>query len=118
MTHTKEPWEIKNGSTGPYIIGKDDKENHVAIAQVFPRGVSGCETLGNARLMKAAPKMYEVLKVLCRQVPKSSIRDCPADISSLPCVCGWHDAMDTANEILAEVEGKEGEDVFTMGNTK
>jgi len=66
MIYTQEPWEIQNGSTGPYIIAKEGNGNHVAIAQVFPRGIAGCETKGNARLVKAAPKMYEALLEICR----------------------------------------------------
>jgi len=61
MIYTKEPWEIRNGSTGPYILAKDGNGNHVTVAQVFPRGVAGCETQGNAGLVKAAPKMYGAL---------------------------------------------------------
>ena len=64
MIHTKEPWEIQKGNIGPYIMAKDGNGSTVAIAQVFQRGLARHEALGNARLMKAAPKMYQALKEL------------------------------------------------------
>lgn len=48
MIYTKEPWEIRNGSMGPYILAKDGNERSVTIAQFFKQGVAGCETMGNA----------------------------------------------------------------------
>ena len=95
MIYTKEPWEIDNGGTGAYIIAKDGNGNHVTVAQVFPQGVVDCETEGNASLIKAAPKMYEVLKEI-------------EDITHDPI------AKAAAGKILAEVEGKEDEDVLSV----
>lgn len=97
MIYTKEPWEIQNGSTGYYIIAKDG-DNHVAVAQIFPRGMAGCETKGNAGLMKAAPKMYEALKLawtlIAPQCHHSTVKT----------------VADICSKALAEAEGKEGED--------
>jgi len=62
MIYTQEPWEIQNGNTDSYIIAKDGNGKHVTVAQVFQRGIAGCETKGNACLMKAAPKMFEALQ--------------------------------------------------------
>jgi hypothetical protein len=109
MIHTKEPWEIRNGSAGPYITAKDDKGNHVAIAQVFPRGLAGCETKGNACLMKAAPKMAEALEDIIAQAEKTHLMLGP-DLADSIRVFG--------KQALAEAKGEEAEDVFTMGNPK
>jgi len=88
MIYTQEPWEIKSGNSGYYIIAKDGNGNHVTVAQFFSRGVAGCETRGNALLAKAAPKMYEALKEI------QDTRICPYTF---------------IDKVLAEVEGKEDE---------
>lgn len=61
MIHTKEPWEIQRGSSNTYIVAKDEHGDTTAIALVFPRGVAGCETEGNASLMVAAPNQHKAL---------------------------------------------------------
>ena len=63
------------------------------------------QRLANAHLIAAAPDMYEALRKL-RMPPKSPIHKCPADISSSPCVCGWHDALHMAQKALAKAEGR------------
>jgi len=93
MIYTQEPWEIQNGSTGPYIIAKDGNGKHVTVAQFFSRGLAGCETKGNVNLGKVAPKMYEALKEF-------------QDTQS--CSFGLID------KILAEVEGKGEEDGMSI----
>jgi len=98
VIYTQEDWKLQNGNLGYYIIAKNG-DNHVTIAQVFPRGIAGCETKGNALMAKAAPKMYEALKEI-------------EDITHDPI------AKAAAGKALAEVEGKGGEDVPTMGDTK
>ena len=95
MIHTQEPWEIQKGNIGPYIMAKDGNGGTVTIAQVFQRGIANCETDGNARLMKAAPKMYGVLNSLEQYARRSG--------ETIPYI-------DDVLKILAEVEGKEGED--------
>jgi len=109
MIHTQEPWEVQNGSTGPYIIAKDG-DNHVAVAQFFSRGIAGCETKGNVRLGKAAPKMYEALREANEYIAelKKAIKDTCED-EGLP----FYESTELdkvivgINEALAEVEGKE-----------
>ena len=89
MIHTQEDWKLQNGINVYYIIAKDG-DNHVAVALVFPRGIAGCETKGNALLMKAAPKMYEELK----KAYDMGLFD------------GYDDEQfDAVKQILAEVEG-------------
>jgi len=110
MIYTKEPWEIHNGSTSLYIIAKDGNGNHVTVAQVFPRGVAGCETKGNARLIEAAPKMYQALtkaNLIIKTFNELLLRHEP-DSNIVGVLDGLFD--DTVfEEALAEVEGKEGE---------
>ena len=98
MIYTQGTREIQKGNGSYYIIAKDG-DNHVAVAQFFSRGIAGCETKGNALMAKAAPKMYEALKEI-------------EDITHDPI------AKAAAGKALAEVEGKGGEDVPTMGDTK
>jgi len=107
MIYTKEPWEIRNGSTGPYIIAKDGNGNHVTVAQVFPRGVAGCETKGNAGLVKAAPKMYGALRKAKETIKAWYNIGGAKDWDVYDCLSP---EMKVINEALAEVEGKEGED--------
>lgn len=121
MIYTQEPWEIQNGSTGPYIIAKEGNENHVAIAQLFPRGVAGCETKGNASLAKAAPKMYGLLRQITLIEPKSMLADCayqgPPPKKWIKEIAPYYEGFNKALEqicqmirpYLAEVEGKEEE---------
>jgi len=106
MIYTKEPWEIQNGSTGPYIIAKDGNGKHVTVAQVFPRGVAGCETKGNAGLVKAAPKMYGKLKTL-----KTLLQDEGVKVlaQGLPNQVGLEVVFEGIDEVLAEVEGEEND---------
>jgi len=95
MIYTKEPWEIQNGSTGPYIIAKDGNGKHVTVAQFFSRGIAGCETKGNARLAKAAPKMYEALESLVFYMQQDGVP--------------WSQLkteVEKAKQALAEVEGE------------
>lgn len=66
MIHTKEPWEIHKGSFVTYILAKDVNGHLVNVASVSPRGVAGCETKGNARLMKVAPKMFRKLEEIAK----------------------------------------------------
>jgi len=107
VIYTQEDWKLQNANSGYYIIAQDGNEGHVAIAQVFPRGTAGCETKGNALLMKAAPKMYEALKKV------ADIEQTAGKVCSL---CGGYlDHKEgclfvLAEQALAEVEGKEGED--------
>lgn len=62
MIHTQEPWEIRKSQFAIYIVSKDGNGKIVTVGCAFPRGVAGCETEGNAYLLKAAPKMAEALK--------------------------------------------------------
>ena len=103
MIHTKEPWEIQKGNIGPYIMAKDGNGGTVAIAQVFQRGIANCETDGNARLLKAAPKMYEAIKSFQHllNVKVEGIGQFAAMASV---------SFQKLSQALAEVEGKEGED--------
>ena len=104
MIYTQEPWEIQNGSIGPYIIAKDGNGNHVTVAQIFSRGVADCETKGNARLVKAAPKMYEALvkygSALMFLEGNFKERFSKTELESL------QQAYRKGFEVLAEVEGK------------
>jgi len=109
MIYTQEPWEIRNGSTGPYILAKDGNGNHVTVAQVFPRGIAGCETKGNAGLVKAAPKMYGALKAQHQAIDILFAMLIERDKTFFPSKSGqpW-EAIVEGNKALAEVEGKEG----------
>jgi len=116
MIYTQEPWEVQNGNgnLGYYIIAKDG-DNHVAVAQVFPRGIAGCETKGNALLMKAAPKMHQALKAQHEAIDILFAMLIERDKSFFPSKSGrpW-EAIRQGNEALAEVEGKEVEDVLSV----
>ena len=49
----------------------------------------------------------EALLTACKAMtrkPRGNIADCPVDISSELCYCGFHDALDLAKEAIAKVE--------------
>jgi len=111
MNYTKGEWKVREYDEGtrPFIDG-------FSLAVQSPKLVVALcdkdswdnkkQRLANANLIAAAPDMYEALREL-HSPPKHPIKDCPADISSNPCTCGWHDAMDKAMKALAKAEGKE-----------
>ena len=50
-------------------------------------------------------ELLDVCKLMCNR-PHSPIEDCPADISDSPCICGFHDAQEKAEALIARVEGR------------
>ena len=103
MIYTQEPWEIQKGNIGPYIISKNVLGGVVPIAQVFQRGVDNCETDGNARLLKAAPKMYRALKEIIELMDNPIEPFEKFEPIATP-------VFNRTRKTLAEVEGKEEED--------
>lgn len=96
MIHTETPWEIQKG-TNTYIVAKGEHGDSTAIALVFPQGIAGCETSGNAQLMKLAPRMFELLAHPSGGIHKT---DNPKMV--------WIRFLeDEYNQILAEVGGKQ-----------
>ena len=103
MIHTQEDWKLQNGINVYYIIAKDG-DNHVAVALVFPRGIAGCETKGNALLMKAAPKMYEALERISVILANPLTTRTETSLA-LREVRARDEAWIISREALAEVEG-------------
>jgi len=105
MIYTQEPWEIHNGSTSLYIVAKDGNGNHVTVAQVFPRGIAGCETKGNALLVKAAPKMLEALEAGKSVLLDIQQRESKTSFHGQRVASDCGEALKVIDEALAEVEG-------------
>ena len=103
MIYTQEPWGIQKGNIGPYIISKNVLGGVVPIAQVFQRGIDNCETDGNARLLKGAPKMYGALKEIIELMDNPIESFEKFEPIATP-------VFNRTRKTLAEVEGKEEED--------
>lgn len=60
--HTKGPWEMHENPDGLPVIAKDF--NDIAHIRADGPNIEGPEILANAKLIAAAPDMYEALKAL------------------------------------------------------
>ena len=90
-----------------------------------------CKAIGqDYSVYKAAPKMYEALRQITLIEPKSILAECAYQgippkkwvKETAPYYDGFNKALEQICQmikpVLAEVEGKEEEDVCTLGNTK
>lgn len=106
MIYTKEPWEIRKNTSNTYILAKDGNGNAVTVACVFPRGIAGCETEGNANLMKAAPKTAEALQASKSVLLDIQQRESKTSFHGQRVASDCGEAIKVIDEALAEVEGK------------
>jgi len=91
--HTPGPWFVKN-NYNRFSVTRDEKRIFI-IANLSP-GI-GEENLSNARLIAAAPRMYELL-----DEARKIVRDMPPD---------WNYKWDTMamaiKNLLDEIDGQE-----------
>ena len=65
-TYTPGPWKIELASVGfpkPLMIFPEDQVNYQPIAKIFPMDTPSM-TEANARLVAAAPKLLEALRIM------------------------------------------------------
>lgn len=106
MKHTKGPWEV----TANCDVRQTNAHRHdMSVAQVF--GVkTNAETQANARLIAAAPALYEACKMLmgsigCGGNGGEHNANCHMRFSTYPpadCTCG----VRLAKAAIAKAEGK------------
>lgn len=72
---TRGPWFTKwNGAYGHMVYGSDGSGSAVAVVSGVAPGITTAQGKANARLMAAAPALYEALKATsCRY---SRVREC------------------------------------------
>lgn len=93
---TKGPWQ-SDGSVGVYRAG-DTNDISNLVALVYSSDLK-MNLADNARLVSAAPDMYEALKALWTQAVQSNVSD-PAN--------KWgEEALSLARAALAKAEGRE-----------
>ncbi len=97
--HTPGPWFVKN-NYNRFSVTRDEKRIFI-IANLSP-GI-GEENLSNARLIAAAPKMYELLDKLRNVIIETSENGNSAN--GLMTV--WNTLANDGIDLLDEIEGKE-----------
>lgn len=97
MNYTKGEWTVQDGDFGPQIVCDDQDDNTVLIAEVNPYHEDDKTIQANARLIVAAPDMYEALKDIIAEAEKSHLT-IGADLDDSIRVFG--------KQALAKAEGK------------
>ena len=98
--HTPGPWFVKN-NYNRFSVTRDEKRIFI-IANLSP-GI-GEENLSNARLIAAAPKMYELLDKL-----RNVINDtCEHGNHSSGLMTVWNTMANDGMDLLDEIDGEEG----------
>lgn len=88
---TRRPWLTKwNGAYGHMVFGSDGSGSAVAVVSGVAPGITTTQGKANARLIAAAPALYEALNYVSEVSESISTRDADdSDTASITVTVGW-----------------------------
>jgi hypothetical protein len=108
MKHTPGPWEIRTDNDGTHIVGGDRFYDIAKVVIESTDTAAHYETQANARLIAAAPEMYEALKAIAsfrRNMTNESLENIGGINDGRDRAIKLTGCIEIAEALLAKVEG-------------